>query len=99
MKKNLITKSLSLVHNYCDKSEYKGYSILDSHTSPIQFKKLGHTISFLINQTVKRSPINIRKIIGVKKTHNPKAMGLFLYAYTLQKKWVTLLELKILMKE
>ena len=30
--------------------------------------------------------INIRKLIGVKKTHNPKGMGLFLYAYVIQKK-------------
>jgi len=39
-------------------------------------------MSFLINQVIKRSPINFRPLIGVKKLYNPKGMGLFLYAYS-----------------
>ena len=80
----LINDSLSNLNNYCDRNNYKGYSLYDSHTSPIPFHIFGHKISFLINQVVKRSPINPRKLIGVKKSYNPKGMGLFLYSYVLQ---------------
>ena len=41
------------------------YSLFDSHNSFIPFAKFGHTISFLSNQIIKRSPINIRKFIGI----------------------------------
>ena len=85
MGNNIINQSLVKLHNYCKNHNYKGYSLYDSHTSPIPFDKVGPTISFLINQIVKRSPINIRKIIGVNKAYNPKGMGLFLHAYILQK--------------
>jgi hypothetical protein len=54
----------------------------------------GHTISFLINQMVKRSPFNIRKLIGVEKQFNPKGIGLFLHIYTLQKKYGNPLEIE-----
>jgi len=78
---------LSSLEKYCKKNEYKGYSLYDSHTSSIPFEKLGHTLSFLVNQFVKRAPLNIRPVIGVKKQSNPKGMGLFLQSYSLQKKY------------
>jgi hypothetical protein len=80
---NEIEKSLIKLHNYCKKENYLGYSLYDSHKSPIPFKKFGITLSFLINQVNKRSPINFRKILSVKKGINPKGYGLFLHAYTL----------------
>ena len=83
-KKNIIS-SLDKLFSYCETQNYKGYSLYDSHTSPFPFKKLGRTSSFLINQFVKRFPINIRQFIGVKKEYNPKGIGLFLNAFTLQK--------------
>jgi len=81
-----LIESLSLLDKYCQLNNYKGYSLYDSHTSPLPFDKFGHTLSFLTNQFVKRSPLNIRKAIAVKKQFNPKGMGLFLHIYTLQKK-------------
>jgi len=74
---------LCALHNYCQKEKYKGYSLLDSHNSPIPFRMFGNKISFIINQISKRSPINIRPLIGVKKDINPKAYGLLLHAYSL----------------
>lgn len=86
MNKEEIISSLSKLNNFVEKEEFRGYSLYDSHTSPFPFKIFGHKISFLINQVVKRSPINPRKLIGVKKRYNPKGMGLFLYTYVLHKK-------------
>ena len=86
MKDTLIQEKIVKLNNHIEKNDFKGYSLYDSHTSPIPFHFLGHTLSFLINQVVKRSPINFRKLIGVKKTYNPKGMGLFLHAYVIHKK-------------
>ena len=80
-----LSDSLRTLHSYCAKQGYKGYSLYDSHTGKIPFEKFGHTISFLANQVIKRSPINIRPLIGVPKAYNPKGMGLFLHSYSLLK--------------
>jgi hypothetical protein len=73
---------LKELHDYCRSENYMGYNLLDSHNSFIPFKKFGKTISFYVNQFFRRSPLNFRPIVGIKKTINPKAFGLFLYAYT-----------------
>ena len=83
---NQIYSSILKVHKYCEKNNYKGYSLYDSHTSPIPFNILGHKVSFLINQVVKRSPLNLRTLMGVQKTYNPKGIGLFLYSYVIHKR-------------
>lgn len=82
-KDNDFIDSIERLLMYCENNEYKGYSLYDSHNSPIPFKKLGRRLSFIINQVIKRSPINFRPIIGVKKGINPKGYGLFLHAYSL----------------
>ena len=81
--KNVIIASIKGLHKYCELYKYKGYSLYDSHNSPIPFVKLGKNLSFLINQINKRSPINFRPLLGIKKGINPKGYGLFLHAYSL----------------
>lgn len=73
---------LKSLHTYCREENYIGYNLLDSNNSIIPFKKFGHPISFYINQFFRRSPINLRPLVGIKKTSNPKAIGLFLNSYT-----------------
>lgn len=75
--------NLRALHRHCTKEQFRGYSLYDSHNSFIPFAKLGSKASFLINQFVKRSPINVRRILGVRKGVNPKGVGLFLHAYSL----------------
>lgn len=85
MTANSVTKYEDIIkqlHNYCMNENYKGYNLLDSHNSFIPFAKFGNTISFYTNQFFRRSPINLRPLFGIKKTINPKAIGLFLYSYT-----------------
>lgn len=83
---NKFIEPLKSVLNYCEKNDYKGYSLYDSHTGKVPFEKFGKTISFLSNQVIKRSPINFRPFIGVPKAYNPKGMGLFLHTYSLLQK-------------
>lgn len=82
---NLKTSLLRL-ETYCRQEDYKGYSLYDSHNSPLSFQKLGKVPSFYINQIIKRSPINFRPFLGIKKGINPKGYGLFLHAYSLLSK-------------
>ena len=46
MKISLINQSIKKLNDYCVKNDFKGYSLYDSHTSPIPFDLLGHKISF-----------------------------------------------------
>lgn len=78
-----LEKDILELLTYCRKQNHLGYSLYDSHNSVIPFEKLGHKISFLTNQVVKRSPVNLRRILGVKKGINPKGMGLLLHSYCL----------------
>ncbi|MDW3193285.1 MAG: hypothetical protein R8G66_13015 [Cytophagales bacterium] len=80
---NRLFDHIKKLESYCSKQNYRGYSLYDSHNSVIPFEKFGHWISFLTNQVVKRSPINLRRLLGVKKGINPKGMGLLLHSYSL----------------
>lgn len=82
-----ITSSFHALKHYCESEGFKGYDPYDSLNStffsaiPIisksRFFKLAWT------QVFKRSPANLRKLVGVKKEYNPKALGLFLASYCL----------------
>lgn len=85
MTKDKFETSFSKLSEFCETENYKGFDPYDGLNSSL-FKK----IPFLSNnryvrigwiQLFKRSPINFRKIAGVKKDYNPKALGLFLSAY------------------
>lgn len=83
IQKQMLKDAILRLHNHVVKQEFKGYSLYDSHNSFMPFGKFGNTISFLVNQTVKRSPVNLRPLLGVKKGVNPKGAGLFLHTYSL----------------
>lgn len=69
------------LRSYLESENFKGYDPYDTLNSPIKFKYFGKLIPVLALQFQKRNPINIRPLLGVRKEHNPKALGLFLYAY------------------
>ena len=78
-----IPDSLILLEKYLIKEDYKGYDPYDTLNSWLSFKSLGKWSPILATQIQKRNPINIRPLIGIKKDFNPKAMGLFLKAYSI----------------
>lgn len=69
------------LRSYIESENFKGYDPYDTLNSPIKFKYFGKLIPVLALQFQKRNPLNIRPLLGIKKEHNPKALGLFLYAY------------------
>ncbi|MBL4592616.1 MAG: hypothetical protein JKX68_02240 [Flavobacteriales bacterium] len=79
-----IGKSLQQLQTYIESEKFKGYDPYDTLNSPIPFRWLGKWGPVLAIQFQKRNPFNIRALLGIKKDYNPKAMGLFLHAYSLQ---------------
>jgi hypothetical protein len=77
-----IKASFLKAHEYSRSQNYTGYSLYDSHNGVVPFEKFGRVISFYSNQIIKRSPINFRTLLGIKKGYNPKGAGLFLNIYS-----------------
>ena len=76
-------ESFNRLENYIIKENHKGYDPYDTLNAWIPFKLFGKWGPILATQLQKRNPINIRPLIGIKKEYNPKAMGLFLQAYSI----------------
>jgi len=68
---------------YCQANDWAGYDPYDALNSKILTKlpflsaKLPRLV---LTQALKRSPVNIRPMLLIEKTQNPKAIGLFLSA-------------------
>ena len=85
---NCIEEMLS----YIESADYAGYDPYDALNSPFlrllsrksKWARIGFT------QILRRCPINLRPVLGVKKGHNPKGLGLFLSSivklYAVEKK-------------
>lgn len=80
-----ITGSLNRLRKYCEAEEFKGYDPYDGLNSrlfqslPVISKKRIFRLAWI--QFFKRSPLNFRKLAGIKKEFNPKGLGLFLTGY------------------
>jgi hypothetical protein len=85
-----IRQSFQKLLHYCEKKEFKGYDPYDGLNSKLfQSLPLIPKIRFCRLawiQFFKRSPINFRKLVGIKPAYNPKAIGLFLSAYVIMYK-------------
>jgi rhamnogalacturonyl hydrolase YesR len=68
---------------YCRANDWAGYDPYDALNSSVltALPFLNFSLArFLLTQAVKRSPINIRRLLRTPKTQNPKALALFLAA-------------------
>ena len=69
--------------DYCGRNDWAGYDPYDALNSRVLnlFPFLNHRIPRIaLTQVLKRSPINLRPLLLIEKTQNPKAIGLFLSA-------------------
>ena len=82
MIESFLAQHFSKLLNYCEKESFKGYDPFDGlnstlfHSIPLISKN--RLIRLIWIQTFKRSPINLRSFVGIKKDFNPKALGLIL---------------------
>ena len=70
--------------SYCRANAWAGYDPYDALNSRLfsVFPFLNSRWPRLIlTQGLKRSPVDVRRFLGVPKTQNPKALGLFLSAF------------------
>jgi hypothetical protein len=72
---------LEKLRHYIEQEGFKGYDPYDTLNASIKFRYFGKIAAVLALQFQKRNPVNIRPLLGIKKEHNPKALGLFLYSY------------------
>jgi hypothetical protein len=91
--------TIQILRKYIEDEEFKGYDPYDLLNSRIKFSKLGHKFCFYATQIHKRNPINIRKLVLIKKTTNPKTLGILLSAYSFLYKVENKEEYLIKMKE
>jgi hypothetical protein len=81
---NYVKPAMLKLLSYCRASAWAGYDPYDALNS-----RLFSVFPFLdsrwprliLTQGLKRSPIDVRRFLGVPKTQNPKALGLFLSAF------------------
>ena len=80
-----IETSFIKLEEYCRSEAYKGYDPFDGLNSKLfdylPFLRKSRLFKLIWIQFFKRSPVNFRKIAGIKKDYNPKAVGLFLSGY------------------
>ena len=85
MEDKSIEKSFIKLEEYCRSEAFKGYDPYDGLNSKLfvylPFLRKSRLFKLIWIQFFKRSPVNFRKIAGIKKDYNPKAVGLFLSAY------------------
>jgi hypothetical protein len=69
--------------DYCQANNWSGYDPYDALNSPflhaVPFLNC-RVVRILLTQILKRSPVNLRPLLRVPKTENPKAIALFLSA-------------------
>jgi hypothetical protein len=80
-----IQNSLFKLSEYCKSEGFKGYDPFDGLNSSF-FQKMpllskSRLARLVWIQLFKRSPINFRSLVGVRKEFNPKALALFLSGY------------------
>lgn len=74
--------AMTSLRSYVEAERFAGYDPYDALNASFNFSRFGKWGPVLAIQVQKRNPINVRSFLKVKKGINPKAMGLFLYAYS-----------------
>jgi hypothetical protein len=88
-KSTQITDSVLRLKSNIEQESYRGYDPYDGLLSPVfqlPFLRSNHTIRFLAQQAIKRSPINVRPFLRIPKGENPVTLGLAIQAHVHLKK-------------
>ncbi|HMI79431.1 MAG TPA: hypothetical protein VK484_11605 [Ferruginibacter sp.] len=80
-----ITGSFNRLKTYCESEDFKGYDPYDGLNSgffrAIPLVPKNRIVRLAWIQFFKRSPLNLRGLLQIKKAYNPKGLGLFLTGY------------------
>jgi hypothetical protein len=81
--RNQVVHALARLDAWIEAEGFKGWDPYDALNSPA-LRWAGsrqRLLGIAMVQLLRRSPLNLRPLLGIRKGHNPKAMGLFLSAY------------------
>jgi hypothetical protein len=82
--KERLEDSINRLFSYCQRNNWAGYDPYDALNSRL-FKQLPFLDSMLLRliltQFLKRCPVNLRKLLLISKTQNPKGLAIFLKAF------------------
>ena len=80
-----VEKCIEEMLSIIESKNYAGYDPYDALNSPL-LKLISSKSKYLrivFTQFLRRCPVNLRPLLGVKKGHNPKGTGLFLWGYSM----------------
>lgn len=81
---SLILEAISSLEKYISDNDFKGHDPYDGLMSPLfrlPVLKSNRTVRFISQQLIRKSPFNIRPLLGIKKGYNPVTLGLCIQAY------------------
>jgi hypothetical protein len=79
-----INAAFKRLDSWIEWEKFSGWDPHDALNSPLlrQLTLGNWALSVICVQVIRRSPVNLRPLLGIPKGHNPKAMGLFLESYS-----------------
>jgi len=83
MNHRMIANCIQQIRSYVESADYAGYDPYDALNSPL-ISCLGTASKWVrmgATQLLRRCPVNFRPLLGIRKGHNPKGLGLFLEGY------------------
>jgi len=80
----IVDSYLNDLKAYVEAADYAGYDPYDALNSPLirLISSKSKYLRIVFTQFFRRCPVNLRPLLGVKKGHNPKGIGLFLWGYS-----------------
>jgi len=80
-----LLESIAAVEAYVVNADYRGYDPFDALTSPL-FRlrpfRTSRILRLAVQQAVRRSPVNVRPLLRIRKGYNPVTLALVLEAST-----------------
>jgi len=75
--KHRIFESIERLSNWLERNEYRGYDTFDGlnakYLRPLTFET--NFLRTVLQQGVRRFPVNVRPLLGIRKSHSSKGMG------------------------
>jgi len=83
MERAAVESALARLDAWVEARDFRGWDPHDALNSPLvkAFTFGQRRLGQVWVQLLRRSPVNVRPLLGVRTGHNPKAMGLFLASY------------------
>jgi hypothetical protein len=77
-------RSLYRLFEFCRRQQWKGYDPYDGLNSPAaRILPAARATRTILTQAVKRAPLNLRRLLGIKPDYNPKGIALSMRALLL----------------